>query len=93
VGSLSCSVALILSWILRAFWFVLLAYAVVSWIPSLQGRWSSYLARIVEPVLQPIRRVIPPVGGLDIAFLIVLIVVGWASGALLRFSCGYYFVG
>jgi YggT family protein len=84
---------LILSWILRAFWFVMLAYAVVSWIPSLQGRWSSYLARVVEPVLLPVRRVIPPVGGLDIAFLIVLIFVGWASGALVRASCGYYFVG
>jgi YggT family protein len=55
----------------------MLIYAVVSWIPSLQGRWSGYIARIVEPVLLPVRRVIPPVGGLDLSFLVVIVVLGY----------------
>ena len=78
---------MILGWILRAFTFVMLAYAVVSWVPSLQGRWSSYIARIVEPVLMPVRRIIPPMGGLDIAFLVVLLFVSWLSGAVAYASC------
>lgn len=87
VGSFSCSAGMILGWILRAFTFVMIAYAVVSWVPSLQGRWSSYIARIVEPVLMPVRRIIPPMGGLDIAFLVVLLFVSWLSGAVAYASC------
>jgi YggT family protein len=66
------------------------AYAIVSWIPSLQGRWSYYVARIVEPVLIPVRRIVPPIGGLDLAFLIVLILVGWLSRTIPLESCRIY---
>jgi YggT family protein len=61
---------------------MMLAYALVSWIPSLQGRWSMYVARVVEPVLIPIRQVIPPVGGLDLSFLVVLLLIGFVKGAI-----------
>ena len=54
---------------------VMIVYAVVSWVPSLRGRWTDYLAMLVEPVLAPVRRVIPPLGGLDLSFLIVIIVL------------------
>jgi YggT family protein len=30
---------------------------------------------LVEPVLVPVRRVIPPLGGLDLSFIVVLIVL------------------
>ena len=59
----------------------MLVYALVSWVPSLQGGWSSYVARIVEPVLVPVRRIIPPLGGLDVAFLVVILLVGWLMAA------------
>jgi len=81
-----------LGWILRVFWIAMIAYAVVSWVPSLQGRWTYYVARIVEPVLMPIRRIIPPVGGLDIAFLVVILLVGWLAANITRVVCpvSYY---
>ncbi len=60
----------------------MLLYAVVSWVPSLQGRWSSYIARVVEPVLIPVRRIIPPIGGLDWSFLVVIIIVGYIMNRL-----------
>lgn len=80
-----------LSWILRLFWFAMIAYAVASWIPSLQGRWTYYIARIVEPVLIPVRRIIPPIGGLDVSFLIVIILVGYLISWIPRLSCAYYY--
>ena len=80
--SLSCSAWLILGYVLRAFWFALLAYALVSWVPSLQGRWSTILARIVEPVLLPVRRIIPPLGGLDLSFLVVILLLGYVMRSL-----------
>jgi YggT family protein len=82
MSSLSCWIATVLVVVLRIFWFAMLLYAVVSWVPSLQGRWSNYLARIVEPVLAPVRRIVPPIGGFDLAFLIVIILVGWVINAI-----------
>jgi YggT family protein len=54
---------------------LMLLYAVVSWVPSLRGRWSDYVAMAVEPVLVPVRRIIPPMGGLDLSFIVVIIVL------------------
>ena len=65
----------ILSKLFGLYLLLMLVYAVVSWVPSLRGRWTDYLAMVVEPVLTPVRRVVPPIGGLDISFLIVFIVL------------------
>jgi YggT family protein len=65
----------LLSKLFLVYLLLMLVYAVVSWVPSLRGRWTDYLARIIEPVLQPVRSIIPPLGGIDISFLIVFIVL------------------
>lgn len=54
---------------------VLLVYAVLSWVPDLRGGWARYLDMIVEPVLAPVRRLVPPTMGIDWAFLIVIAVL------------------
>jgi YggT family protein len=82
VSVLSCEVWAVLYWALQLFWIAMLLYALVSWVPSLQGRWSAYVARIVEPVLIPVRQIIPPIGGLDLSFLVVIIVVGYARNLI-----------
>jgi YggT family protein len=51
---------------------IMFVYAVLSWVPDLRGSWSRYLEMVVEPVLIPVRRVIPPAMGIDWSFLIVL---------------------
>jgi YggT family protein len=66
----------VLVWLVNIYTLVLLVYAVFSWIPDLRGsRVEIVLANFVEPVLMPIRRVIPPIGGIEIAFLILLLVL------------------
>ena len=87
MSGFSCELARVLGSVLQLYWLIMLVYALVSWVPSLQGRWSYYLARLVEPVLLPFRRVIPPVGGLDLAFLVVLLLVGWLSRNLGAVVC------
>jgi YggT family protein len=69
---------------LNAYFIILLAYALVSWIPSLRGPWSDVVARLVEPVLLPVRRVIPPIAGFDIAFLVVLFVIQAVNNAIVH---------
>ena len=65
------------AWLLQAYVLVLLVYALVSWVPSLRGRWTEIVARLVEPVLSPVRRIIPAIGGLDLSFLVVILVIQW----------------
>ena len=61
--------------VFRVYMVIMLVYAILSWVPSLRGRWTDYIAMLVEPVLVPVRRLIPPLGGLDLSFLVVLIVL------------------
>jgi YggT family protein len=82
-----CFVYDVLQKILQAYVAVLLLYAIVSWIPSLRGRWTDFLSMLVEPVLQPMRRVIPPLGGLDLSFLILIILVQWVSARIVPPAC------
>lgn len=64
---------------------IMIAYAVVSWIPDIRGRWTDYLAMLVEPVLAPVRRIIPSVGGLDLSFLVVIILLNVLRGYLAHY--------
>ena len=60
--------------VLRIYLFVILFYVILSWItPGTYNPAISLLAAIAEPVLQPIRRLIPPIGGLDLSPLFALI--------------------
>ena len=81
-----CVLMQVLSDLVWAYGIVLLIYAICSWFPGARGRWLNVLAALVEPVLMPIRRIVPPIGGLDLAFLIVLLVLQflvrpWLAGA------------
>jgi len=75
VNALLCSATQILGYLLSAYTAVLLVYAVASWFPGLRGRWLNVVAALVEPVLAPVRRVIPPIVGFDLAFLVVILVL------------------
>lgn len=89
---LMCDLSKVLYYVVNVYTLLMFVYAVCSWIPDLRrGRWFYILASFIEPVLMPIRRIIPPVGGLDLAFLIVILVlqlfVRPALGNLVFNSC------
>ena len=54
---------------------IMLVYAVLSWVPDLRGSWSRYVEMVVEPVLIPVRRLVPPAMGIDWSFLIVMAIL------------------
>ena len=68
--------------ILDVVWFILIAHVIMSWLISFQVLnlrqplvaqiWDG-LSRLLEPLYAPIRRILPPMGGLDLAPLVVLI--------------------
>jgi len=60
--------------VLQFFTVCLLIYVVLSWVaPDVHNPAIQLLSRVCEPVLRPVRRIIPPLGGLDLSPLIVLI--------------------
>lgn len=59
---------------LRIYLFVILIYVILSWVnPGTFNPVSNLLAAIAEPVLRPLRRLIPAIGGLDLSPLFALI--------------------
>jgi YggT family protein len=81
-----CQLGLVLRNLLTAYIIVLFVYALVSWVPNLRGRWVYYLAAIVEPLLTPLRRIIPPLGGLDLSFLVLILLIQLVLKPLLNAS-------
>jgi YggT family protein len=61
--------------LLSIYFFVLLAYVIMSWIAPYSNQPAAELIRdLAEPICEPARRIIPPLGGLD--FSIILVFVG-----------------
>jgi YggT family protein len=69
--------------LLIAFEVAVLGRVLLSWVDP-RGRSSvgQFLITATEPVLAPIRRLLPPSGMLDLAPLIVLLILGAAVRAL-----------
>ncbi len=57
---------------------LLIIYAIASWVQS-HSPLMGLLERLVVPALQPLRRVIPPVGGVDLSPLALLLLLQIAA--------------
>lgn len=60
-------------------WFytgALFVYVILSWFGDRGGNpMAELLGDLVEPLLRPVRRVLPPIGGLDLSPLIVILLL------------------
>jgi YggT family protein len=82
----------VIAYLIEAYVIVLVVRAVLSWFPARPGttlfRVVQLLDAITEPVLRPIRRVLPPVGvggmAIDLSILIVIVVAQVIVVPLLR---------
>ena len=58
-------------------WFLLLARVVVSWTnPAGGGGLVAFIYQVTEPILAPIRRVLPPTAGIDFSPLVAILLLG-----------------
>ena len=56
--------------------YALLGRALLSWVdPRQQWAISRVLAEITDPVIAPLRRVIPPIGMIDISFIVAILLI------------------
>ena len=65
--------------LLMAVWVLVLARIVMSWVdPTGRNQASAFLIQATEPILAPVRRMLPATGMMDWSGFLVLIVLGAA---------------
>lgn len=69
------------------FW-VLIIRAILSWFSQGRNPMETVLIQLTEPLLAPVRKVVPPMGGLDLSVLIVLVALQFLQILLQGFFVG-----
>ncbi|HTD47821.1 MAG TPA: YggT family protein [bacterium] len=64
--------------------YLIIIRALLSWIPSVDYRHPlmSLLIRVTDPILLPVRRVLPPAGGFDLSPLVAILLLNLANQLL-----------
>ena len=93
------SLFMILMLLLNILWFFIIAHVVMSWLinfqvlntrqPLVAQIWYG-INRLLEPLYAPIRSMLPNMGGLDLAPLVVLIAVAMARIVLTNNAALFY---
>ena len=72
--------------LLGIYLLVLVVRAILSWFPLSPGSAlapvASFLYSITEPVLAPLRRIIPAVGGFDLSFIVLFFIIEIVRNAI-----------
>jgi YggT family protein len=71
-----------LQFLLVALWALVLGRMLMSWVdPTGRNQVSAFLIQATEPMLAPVRRMLPQTGMIDWSGFIVLIVLGFLMRA------------
>jgi YggT family protein len=83
---------IVLHLLLQAVIWLIVANAIMSWLVAfdvinMRNRFANqavrFLDSVTRPLLRPFRRIIPPLGGIDITPVILIIIIEAADQALL----------
>jgi len=73
----------LLQQIIQIYSWALIIYILMSWFPNArESSIGQFLARICEPYLEPFRKIIPPIGMMDISPIVAFLVLNFASSGL-----------
>lgn len=83
------AVAAIANAILKIYFFALIVMIILSWVaPNASHPGALLVMQLVEPIMAPVRRVIPPLGMIDLSPIVVFIAIslidGMVVGAMAR---------
>jgi YggT family protein len=68
--------------LLLALWALVLGRMLMSWVdPTGRNQLSAFLIQLTEPLLAPVRRMLPSSGTIDWSGLVVLLVLGFLMRA------------
>lgn len=60
------------------FWMLILR-AILSWVSQGQNPIEMVMTQLTEPLLSPIRRMLPQMGGLDLSLLVMMIILNFLN--------------
>jgi YggT family protein len=70
--------------------FAIFARAIVSWFPiDRNGPIVQFLNSVTDPVLEPLRKVIPPIGMIDISPMVAMLLLFFVASALLNSASSF----
>ncbi|OCS87596.1 YggT family protein [Caryophanon tenue] len=82
--SLASSILSLINILFTIYSFAIIAYILMSWIPSLQeSAVGQFLAKIVEPYLGIFRKFIPPIGMIDISPIVAIFLLNFIQRGVL----------
>jgi YggT family protein len=66
--------------ILDIYRWVLIGYILMSWVPNIrETTFGQFIGTLAEPYLAPFRKIIPPLGMIDISPIVAIIALGFAQ--------------
>lgn len=75
VAILVSSVYVIVGESFRLILYVLIIRAILSWVSQGQNPIEYLMQQLTEPLISPVRKIIPPMGGLDLSPMVVIILL------------------
>jgi YggT family protein len=73
----------LLSKLISLYSYALIIYILMSWFPNArQTAIGTLFAKICEPYLEPFRKIIPPIGMIDISPIVAIFVLRFAVNGL-----------
>lgn len=73
----------------KVFSLLIIGRVILSWVnPDPSNAIAVFIVRLTEPVLGPVRRVIPALGGLDLSPILVLVGIQVLEGVVVRMLLG-----
>lgn len=88
-GLLIAGVAALANAILKIYFFAMIVMIILSWVaPNASHPGALLVMQLVEPIMAPVRKVIPPLGMIDLSPIVVFIAInlvdGLVVGSLIR---------
>ncbi|BBI48088.1 hypothetical protein HORIV_05090 [Vreelandella olivaria] len=82
-------VAALANAILKIYFFAMIVMIILSWVaPNASHPGALLVMQLVEPIMAPVRKVIPPLGMIDLSPIVVFIAINLVDslvvGALIR---------
>jgi len=89
------SVVSLVSSIIQIFIYLLIANAILSWLVAFNvintrnqfvASIGQFLYKITEPVLRPIRRIIPSFGGIDVSPIVLILLLIFLQNLMFEYA-------
>jgi len=85
LGNLLSALAQLLQMVFQIYTLILIVRVLITWVnPDPFNPVVQFLARVTDPVLEPLRRVIPSIGPFDLSPLVALLLLQALQHFLIR---------